>query len=102
MDSNLKLVGLSTKIQQNLSSTLQNMPIFSKPSNFFDSLQNKPEIISRRIKSGRNPSTGLINNNRSESPVRPSRASTAFNNMMKINAIKGIENCKLNTRVIEG
>ena len=102
MDSNSKLVGLSTKIQQHLSSALQNMPVLSRPSNFFDSLQSKPDMISRRVKSGRNPSTGLIHKVQSASPLRPSTATTGGVNMMKINSLKGIDTNKLNTRVIEG
>ena len=100
MDSNPKLVKLSSNIQQSLSSMIENMPKFSKPSNFFDSLQSKPEVIRRRIKSGRSPATGLIQKVNSESPARPSTARTYQSQLSKFDISKP-ETWKLNTRVIE-
>ena len=78
------------------------MPILPKPSNFFDSLQSKPETIQRRIKSGRNPSSGQINKVQSMSPLRPSTAATFPTAGLKLDTPQGLEGMKLNTRVIEG
>lgn len=102
MDSNVNLVGLSSKLQQSLSGLLRNMPILPKPSNFFDSLQSKPEIIKRRVKSGRNPNTGLLHNAQSMSPIRPSTTATKLSGGLGLDMSKTMDYTKLNTRVIEG
>lgn len=103
MDSNVKIAGLSSKIQQNMNSVLQNMPVISRPANFFDSLQTRPEMVSKRIKSGRNPSTGMIHRVHSMSPMRPSTAATGPSYGIRPDTSKTVtETSKLNTRVIEG
>jgi hypothetical protein len=77
------------------------MPIFSRPGTFFDSLQSEPEKIVRRIKSGRNPSTGLHVRNASSSPMRPSTAATVPTHVARTEAWPLPESQRLNARVIE-
>jgi hypothetical protein len=101
MDLNQKLAGISSKIQKDLSSVLEGMPVLSRPSNFFESLQSKPELITRRVKSGRHPSTGLIHKVNSASPMRPSTAAVPLANLNS-DPLKLIGNTKLSTKVIEG
>lgn len=101
MDSNLKKTSLSSRIQQSMSFVLNDMPTLPRPSNFFDALQSKPELISRRIKSGRNPSTGMIKKG-SMSPLRPSTAATGPSYVIRPETSKPYDPSKLNSRVIEG
>lgn len=102
MDSNLRVAGLSSKIQANMSSVLDHMPSFQRPSSFFEALQNKPDMIARRIKSGRNPSTGMIKKGNSMSPLRPSTAATGPTFAFRPETAKHYDPSKLNSRVIEG
>jgi hypothetical protein len=85
-----------------MSGIFENIPNFPKAPSFFEAFQAKPDMIARRIKSGRNPSTGMMNKGNSMSPLRPSTAATGPTYAFRPDTAKHYDPSKLNARVIEG